>query len=106
MTQAQRNAEAKFWRGIAAIADTGVTMVPPYGTFLCHHADEGTARRTAMAIFSPTEYAIAFHPWWNSQKWPNVDIYGPPEGRVLAACLLADMVEAGDLDDIYDEATQ
>lgn len=98
MTPAQRKREAAWWleRARLAAEDT---------YFLCWAIDElpvgalRTSRRRTLQMFQPRYDAFV---WWNSHGQAEPWQHGDPQGRTLAALLLAAMAEAGDLDEYYD----
>lgn len=104
MTRKQRRVEADYWLrqarrasryGLRSYMD--LTNRRP---FLCRAKHLTRQRKKALGLFCP-EGSLSSSPWWNAMLYGDRDHddygFGHPQGRVIAACLLAAMAEAGDL---------
>lgn len=101
--RAWRQGERAFWLGCAERADDPATPAPL--GFLCNQvwgSDPRAApgRSAAIDLFRRAAERII---WFRGMPWEySATLCAPDQGfndeRVLAACLLAAMAEAGDLD--------
>jgi len=101
MTATQR-ADRDFWLRAAEQADAALRDDNRLPVFLCCRAalggdsTVGYRRKAQLDLFrNPHKEGV----WWATDgvddRWP--DIYGPAEGRILAACFLAAMCASGDV---------